>query len=72
MSQRLHDHLSVIITECNLLEDTFGARSDVMTRVNIIRNAANRVANAIEVESWTVLEMATGSQSDTRVREGSS
>ena len=43
----LHDHLTVIIGQCDMLEDAFSARTEVMTRINVIRNAAQRIANTI-------------------------
>ncbi len=69
VSQRLRDHLTVIIGECDLLEDTLGARSDVMPRINVIRNAAYRVAKAIEGESWMALQILAGVPPDSVVRE---
>jgi len=53
----LQDHLTVIIGQCDMLEDIFSARSEVMTRINVIRNAAHRIANAIECQSWPPSEM---------------
>jgi hypothetical protein len=68
VSQRLRDHLTVIIGECDLLEDTLGARSDAMTSIKVIRNAAYRVAKAIEGESWMALEILAGTPPDSVVR----
>jgi len=68
VSQSLHDHLTVIIAECDLLEDTFGARSDVMTPINIIRNAAHRVANAVEDESRPPFERFAATSSGSCVQ----
>ena len=51
MSQTLsqvRDHLTVVIGECDMLEDILSAQSDLVTRINVIRNAAYRVLNAIE------------------------
>lgn len=45
---QLRDHLTVIIGECDMLEDTFVDQSDITTRIDIIRNAAHRIANAID------------------------
>jgi len=53
----LHDHLTVIIGQCDILEDTFSARTDVMTRINIIRNAAQRIANTITHQPCPPTEM---------------
>jgi hypothetical protein len=60
MSQELlhlQDHLAVIIGQCDTLEDIFSKRSDVMTRINVIRNAAHRVVNAIEGQAWPPSEV---------------
>ncbi len=43
----LQDHLAVIINQCDILEDTFSARSEVMSRLDVIRNAVHRIVNAI-------------------------
>ena len=53
----LHDHLTVIIGQCDMLEDTFSSRSEIMTRINVIRNAAQRIANAIAPQPCTPTEM---------------
>jgi hypothetical protein len=53
----LQDHLTVIIGQCDMLEDSFSGRSEVMTRINVIRNAAHRIANAIDCQSWPPSEM---------------
>ncbi len=53
----LQNHLTVIISQCDLLEDMFSARTEVMTRVNVIRNAAHRIANAIDWQSWPAAEV---------------
>jgi hypothetical protein len=51
MLLQLQDHLIVIIAECDMLEDDFSDRSDVMTRINVIKNAVHRIANAIDCQS---------------------
>ena len=53
----LHDHLTVIIAQCDMLEDTLSARTDVMTRINVIRNAAQRIANTIARQPCPPTEM---------------
>ena len=53
----LHDHLTVIIGQCDMLEDTFSARTEVMTRINVIRNAAQRIANTITHQPCPPTEM---------------
>ncbi len=53
----LHDHLTVIIGQCDMLEDTFAARTEVMTRINVIRNAAQRIANTIARQPCPPTEM---------------
>lgn len=53
----LHDHLTVIIGQCDMLEDTFSARAEVMTRINVIRNAAHRIANTITHQPCPPTEM---------------
>jgi len=50
-SVRLRGHLAVIITQCDMLEDIFAARSEIMMRINVIRNAARRITNVIELQS---------------------
>ncbi len=44
---QLQDHLAVIINQCDILEDSFSARSEVMSRLDVIRNAVHRIVNAI-------------------------
>ena len=56
------------MAECDMLEDTFSARSDAMTRINVIRNAAHRIANAIESQSWPA-EMFAGGRRDPRAQD---
>jgi hypothetical protein len=53
----LRDHLTVIISQCDMLEDIFSARTEVMTRIDVIRNAAHRIANAIACQSSLPSEM---------------
>ena len=50
-SVRLRGHLAVIITQCDMLEDIFAARSEIMMRINVIRNAARRITNAVGLQS---------------------
>lgn len=60
MSQTLSqvkDHLTVIIGECDMLEDIFPAQTDLLTRINVIRNAAYRVVGAIDGPSQPASKM---------------
>jgi hypothetical protein len=72
MSQKflqLRDHLTVIISQCDMLEDIFSARTDVITRINVIRNASHRIENAIDCQSWPASEMFAEDRDDD-VRNG--
>ena len=60
----LQDHLTVIVSQCDMLEDIFPARTDVMERINVIRNAAHRIENAIEGQSWPASEMLVEDRRD--------
>lgn len=61
---RLRGHLAVIASQCDMLEDIFSARNEIMTRVNVIRNAAHHITNAIELQSRSLSERVSGSHSD--------
>lgn len=54
---QLQDHISIIISECDMLEDIFSDRSEVMTAINVIRNAAHRIARTINGQSQSASEM---------------
>ena len=40
--------LAVIVNHCDLLEDLYSARPEAATPINVIRNAAHRIAKDIE------------------------
>ena len=61
---RLRGHLAVIASQCDMLEDIFSARNEIMTRVNVIRNAAHHITNAIELQSQSLSERVSRSHSD--------
>ncbi len=48
---QLRDHLAVIASQCDLLEDLYSARPEATTAIKVIRNAAHRIAKEIEDES---------------------
>lgn len=66
-SVRLRGHLAVIASQCDMLEDIFSARNEIMTRVNVIRNAAHHITNAIELQSRSSSERMSGSRPDGEV-----
>lgn len=47
-SVRLRGHVAVIVSQCDLLEDLFSTRHEIMARINVIRNAARRIRNTVE------------------------
>ena len=61
---RLRGHLAVIASQCDMLEDIFSARKEVMTRINVIRNAAHHITNAIDLQSVSLAERVSRSHSD--------
>lgn len=54
---QLKDHLAVIANQCDLLEDLYAARPEATTAINVIRNAAHRVAKEIEGQSWPASQL---------------
>jgi len=61
---RLRGHLAVIASQCDMLEDIFSSRNEIMTRVNVIRNAAHHITNAIELQSRSPSERMSRAHSD--------
>lgn len=66
----LQDHLTIIISQCDMLEDVFSARTEVMTRVNVIRNAAYRIANAIDSQRLPASEIFADDRCDPSAHGG--
>ena len=73
MSQSFHHlrgHLAVIATQCDMLEDFFSARPEIMTRIKVIRNAAYRIAGEMKTAPWPLSarfgedQLANGSGGD--------
>lgn len=66
----LQHHLAVIMNQCDMLEDVFSAQTEVMARVNVIRNAAGRIANEIASQSRPASEMFADDRHDACARNG--
>ena len=49
----------MIVSQCDLLEDIFSLQSEIMIRINVIRNAVGRVTNAIERHSCSSSEVVS-------------
>jgi hypothetical protein len=49
----------MVASQCDLLEDIFSSQSEIMIRMNVIRNAARRITNAIELQSWSGFEASS-------------
>ena len=58
----LQDHVAIIISECDVLEDIFSDRRDAMTAINIIKNAARRIASTINSQSQAASEIIPDDQ----------
>jgi len=54
-----------------MLEDIFSARSEIMLRINVIRNAAHRITNAIELQSSSPSEPIAEARSKSEALEES-
>ena len=63
-SLRLRGHLAVIASQCDMLEDIFSAQNEIMRRVNVIRNAAHHITNAIELQFGSASERMSRAPSD--------
>ena len=70
-SVRLRGHLAVIVSQCDMLEDVFSARNEIMLRINVIRNAAHRITKAIDLQSWSSSEVIVEDRPDGKVRRES-
>lgn len=66
-SVRLRGHLAVIVSQCDMLEDIFSSRNEIMMRVKVIRNAANRIAKAADLQSWSSSELIGEARPDGEV-----
>jgi hypothetical protein len=66
-SVRLQSHLAVIVSQCDMLEDIFSARSEIMMRVNVIRNATHRITKAIDLPSQSSSDRTGDARPDGKV-----
>ena len=49
----LRNELTVIIGQCDMLEDVFSTRADSLARVKAIKAVALRIADRISHQLWT-------------------
>ena len=49
----------MVVSQCDLLEDIFWLQSEIMIRINVIRNAVHRITNAIALQSWSPSEIVS-------------
>ncbi len=63
---QLQDHLAVIANQCDLLEDLYPGRSEAMTAINVIRNAAQRILRATQDQSSPESQLFVEGRRDSR------